>query len=207
MITSLRFEMPSAAILQANPDTSIDLTDQERKFRFPVALSPSLRTVLIMGVVIRISETVSQDQSFLQQELFDPRCPYTPVETIILRKEDLHSPLYPQSLLKPCPASPSNTTSRSHPCHNWLRSFFSPCEKYLLVIKGHCAPSRDMFGAWILDVYLNLEPGLNYGLIAKSGIRLNAFVAHSMLFHPNKSVVVLVLMAITVMWRLTVPGK
>jgi len=119
MITSLRFEMPSAAILQA---TSTDLTDQERKFRFPVALSPSLRTVLIMGVVIRISETVSQDQSFLQQELFDPRSPYTPVENIILRKEDLSSPLYPQSSLKPCPASPSDTASRSHPCHSWLRS-------------------------------------------------------------------------------------
>lgn len=75
------------------------------------------------------------------------------------------------------------------------------------MIKGDTSPREKLFGAWVLDVYHNMDAAPNYQLIATSGVRFNSIAAHSMLIHPTKAVVVLCLMSITVIWRFALRGR
>ena len=208
MITRLQFEIPPTSILCGNLGNE-DTQDgpsfkQERKFLFPAALSPSLRTVIILGTVIRIHEAVPQSQWTLKQDLFDPNSPHDPYETYLLRREILNRPRYPLSdILQPSQLPPD---ALEFLFHNWIRSVFSPCETYLFVIKGKSAPSADMFGTWILDVYQNADVSLNYQLIATSAIRFNHIPSNPILIHKTKPVLVISLLSITVMWRFTMKG-
>jgi hypothetical protein len=205
MKSTLRFEIPPLNILSSTEGASEGSNGQANKFRFPVALSSSLRTVVMMGIVIQIPTIPSCQQAFLQQNLHDPRCPYGPDDAIMIQTENLYKPRYPL-IPKSGPRVFLSDLARN-PWHNWLRYYFSPCEKYLFVIKGHCAPSNDIYAAWILEAYHNRDNVPNYQLIATSGVRFNNKTAHAMLLHPTRPVIVLSLMAITAMWRFTLKGR
>jgi hypothetical protein len=203
--STLRFEIPSSNILHLTKGGLGGSDIQGRKFRFPVALSSSLRTILMMGIVIQIPTAPSNQQAFLQQVLHDSICPYGPDDEIMLQTQNLHKPRYPLLPKSSSPTFPSDPTK--YACHSWLRYYFSPCERYIFAIKGTCAPSNNMFAAWILDVYHNIDNVPNYQLIATSGVRFNSKAGHAMLFHPTKPVIALSLMTITAIWRFTQKGR
>jgi hypothetical protein len=176
---------------------------QDQEFRFPVALSSSLRMIFIMGVVMKIVQNGSCKEEFLMQPLFDPRCPYSPEDGWLL--ENLYIPYYPPTSHLADQVTSSAISNQR--CHTWLRCIFSPCERYLLAIKGQYSPSEKIFATWVLEMYQNTYQMPNYRLVAKTGARLNGRAMQAVLFHPTRPAVALSLMSITALWRFTLNGK
>jgi hypothetical protein len=201
--TALIFEIPAENILKvanARNPTETSLADQG--FRFPVALSSSLRMIFIMGFVMKIMPIESCEEGYLQQRLFDPKFTYAPQDERLLR--NMNKPSYPLPSLALNRATSSNISAQLS--HKWLRCSFSPCERYLLVTKGLHPPSEHRFGSWILDIYRNTDQVPNYHLIATTGVRLNGNAVQSVVFHPTRPVVAICLLSITVLWRFTLKG-
>ncbi|PVH88665.1 hypothetical protein DL98DRAFT_648024 [Cadophora sp. DSE1049] len=205
VIQTLRFEIPPDQILEGPKTPDQRKLDQE--YRFPVALSPSLRMAFIMGVIVQVQiSDDSPSHNFEQQHLFDPHCPYSDVDPQLL--ERLHTPQYMRRHNFESSSTRPRGPNSDHPPphHEWLRCCFSPSESYMTVLKGDGPPGPSrLFSSWILEIYhnvsLNLAP--NYQLIARSGVRMNPKASHPLLFHPTRPVVVLCLMSITVIWRFT----
>jgi hypothetical protein len=178
-----------------------------QEFRFPVSISSSLGLAFIMGVVVQMTDlvTTSPDDSWLQCQVLDPRCPYGDHDRRLLQK--LHEPLYlPLSQTKYARAKPTHIAAQ--PCHKWLRCFFSPCETYLTALKGEGHPSAPrLFSSWVLEVYRKMNQTPEFLLTAISGVRLNGRATHAMLFHPTRPLLALCLMSTTAIWRFTLKGK
>ncbi|KAM3064767.1 hypothetical protein ACMFMF_011762 [Clarireedia jacksonii] len=130
--STLRFEIPSSNILTSTQAASEGSNDQTQNFRFPVALSSSLRSIIIMGIVIQVPKATSCQNDFLQQTLHDPRCPYGPDDATMIGNQHLHKPRYPLLPQFDSPIYLSDLAGTN--THNWLRYHFSPCENYIFLI-------------------------------------------------------------------------
>jgi len=147
---------------------------QPHNFRFPVALSPSLRWVFIMGTVIHILPVKSTQypEEFVVSHLFDPRCPYAVEDDRLLQHP--HCPKYPPALQEV--DYYENLSSPDQRFHELLRCSFSPCERYMAILKGQEPPNFQIFFlTWILEIYLKVDENVTstFQLVARSGVRLN----------------------------------
>lgn len=183
---------------------------KSQEFRFPVALSPSLSQAFIMGAIIQMNTPTTNDahEEYTMELLFDPKCPYTPGEDIMLLQP--HRPQYPsgQEDQDPAKAKSGDGLSESK-FHEWLRCCFSPNERYIYVVKGDGPPcAAAIFSTWILDIYQKSESGLEstFKLIARTGVRLNGQATHALIFHPTRPVVAISMMSITGMWQFMEKG-
>jgi hypothetical protein len=205
MQATIRFEIPAENILTA-AIPSVKCPEMQ-EFRFPVSISSSLKLAFIMGVVVQMTDLVTtpSDDTWLQCQVLDPRCPYGDHDRRLLQK--LHEPFYlPLSQTKHTLATPTHIADQL--CHKWLRCFFSPCETYLTALKGEGSPSAPRpFSSWVLEVYHKMNQTPEFLLTAKSGVRLNGRATQAMLFHPTRPLLALSLMSTTVIWRFTLNGK
>jgi hypothetical protein len=117
----------------------------------------------------------------------------------------LHKPQYPKIPKASSQLRPRNLSR--HPCHKWYRCCFSPCERYITVIKGSGLPDAlRMFSSWILDVHERIGDSAHFQRLATTGIRLNGRASHGMTFHPTKPVLALCLLNLTVLWQYSKKG-
>jgi hypothetical protein len=206
MLTTIRFRLPHNRVLTTNVNERVITPAYKApEFRFPAALSSSLKLIFIMGVIIQPTPSKAMmEKGYLQYLLFDPRCPYNDGDEELLH--NLHKPRYDR-----VPKVWSQTKRRNlsvHPCHAWFRCCFSPCEQYLIVIKGSGPPdSLRMFSSWVLDVYERVTQTPQFQRIAAVGLRLNGLASYSMTFHPTKPVLALSLLHATVLWHFSQKGS
>jgi hypothetical protein len=202
MTTNIRFEICPNDVLR---DRTLGGSSRSQEFKFPVALSPSLRLVFIMGTVIQM---ISQEE-FVANELFDTGCPFNPVYQRLLRQ--LAVPTYLPEIGCDEPKITSSTHAVPHEaCHEWIRCCFSPGEGYMTVLRGEGPPSPlTIFSSWVLSIYekADSKPESRFHLIANSSLRLNSSASHTLCFHPTEPVVVICMMSITAMWRFKKKGK
>ena len=199
---TIRLELPPENVLVTkDPDPEGTKTPE---FQFLVALSSSLGLAFIMGVMVQIRTTVRTiDQNFLQCQVLDPKCPYGDHDERLLQR--LHAPQYPLLLGNMRCDKPTHMPNQN--CHQWLRCFFSPCERYLTALKGEGPPClKRQFSSWILEVYHRVDQTPQFSLIAISGVHLHSKATHPMIFHPTKPLLALCLMSITAIWRFTSKG-
>ena len=93
------------------------------EFKFPAALSPSLRSVFIMGGVVQVT---SQSEAIVH-EILHPKCPFCPSYQRLL--DDVAIPKYLTEIQ--AEDAMNNTASHDIPheaCHEWIKATFSPCE-------------------------------------------------------------------------------
>jgi hypothetical protein len=175
------------------------------EFKFPVAISSSLRLVFIMGTVIQV---FSQSE-FVCQFLFHPRCPFSPEYQGLLQQ--LNKPRYQLGMEDEDSADKHAVDDIPHEaCHEWIRCWFSPCERYMTALRGEGPPGPSrIFSSWVLDIYEKpeLKPVSDFRLIASSGLRLNSTASHHLCFHPNKPAVAICMMSITAIWRFKQNGE
>jgi hypothetical protein len=176
------------------------------QFRFPVAISPSLRLVFIMGSIIHVP--AAQEGSVQGDDLFDPRCPRTFEDVQLLRNYDI--PQYPRDDENNNLSHVFLSLGEGLTYHTWLRCCFSPCEQYMSALKGIEAPRATNSGlTWVLDIYAKPNPVSKsaFKLIARSGVWLNGESTHPLLFHPTKPIIAICLAKSTILWRFKEKGK
>lgn len=207
-----RFYLPEKKVLSpGNPRLSAygyggSLSEE---FRFPVAFSPSLRLAFIMGVIIQVGKTSQTGATSVQKHLlFDPRCPFGHQDDTMLAR--LNRPQYFNGArLRAFELMRGPRDLSNHPFHTWYRCYFSPLERYAIIIKGGCAPDEIRFeAAWVIDVHERIDDHSPvFQLIATTGIRLNGAASHSVVCHPHRAVLAISMPALTVLWRFGHKGK
>ncbi|KAF8852440.1 hypothetical protein BDZ45DRAFT_730184 [Acephala macrosclerotiorum] len=191
--TKNRFFLPAEKVLS----TKLTL-NRPREFRFPVALSSSLRLAFIMGVIIQVQDSPHQAKA-LKHLLFGPRCRFNAWDERMLNDPNKPKYFYNSGI------STNSQNSSPNSCHKWFRCYFSPDEQYLAVIKGESAPDALRFNAvWVLDVHRRNDPlSPEFQLLATTGIRLDGNASHTVIFHPNKLILAISMKTSTSLWRVS----
>jgi hypothetical protein len=202
--TKKRFYLPAEKVLSTRRART---TLQSQEFRFPVALSSSLRLVFIMGVILQVEDdgpTSTKVSKHLKHLLFDPRCPYGAWDEGMINDMGIDRPRYFHNSGQ----SHGPRDLSIHPCHKWFRCYFSPCEQYAVVIKGDSPPDAIRYkAAWVLDIHKRLDPYSPKFQLVATGIRLNGTTSHPVIFHPQKIVLAMSKAMQTVLWRVSSGGK
>ena len=182
---------------------------QPERFRLPVALSPSLLTIVVEDTVFRVTDQQSEARSFTTNAQVLPAsgCGHGKKTMSVQRNREKNSLHARHSILQ-------------HVCYQWFYYIFSPKSQYLALLEG------DNFGisaSWILTLFEEPYPSISkpsYCLAASIGVRFSPYVLLSchegaedvrkqglVCFHPLKPVVAFCPDNTVVVWQFTVEGE
>ena len=183
--------------------------EQPERFQLPVALSPSLLTIVVEDTVFRVTDQQSEARLFKTNSQVLPAsgCGHEKKAMIVQRNRKEKSLHVRHSVPQ-------------HACYEWFYYIFSPNSQYLALLEG------DNFGisaSWILTLFEEPYPSLSkpsYCLAASICLRFSPYVLLSchegaedvrkqalVCFHPLEPVVAFSPDNMVVVWQFTVEGE
>ena len=169
--------------------------EQLESFRLPVALSPSLLTIVVEDTVFRVSDQQSEAQSFKTNSQVLPASG---------RGHEKNA----------------NIVQRNRNCYEWFYYIFSPNSRYLALLEGD---NFGLSGSWILTLFEEPYPSISkpfYCLIASIRLNFSPYIVLSchegagdtrkqdlVCFHPHEPVVAFAPDNTVVVWHFTVEGE
>ena len=183
--------------------------EQPERFRLPVALSPSLLTIVVEDTVFRVTDQQPKVRLFTTNSQVLPAsgCGHERKAMIVQRNREEKSLHVRHSVPQ-------------HACYEWFYYIFSPNSQYLALLEG------DNFGisaSWILTLFEEPYPSLSkpfYCLAASISLNFSPYVMLSchkgaedirkqdlVCFHPFEPVVAFSPDNMVAVWQFTVEGE
>ena len=139
--------------------------EQHERFRLPVALSPSLLTIVVEDTVFRVTDQQSEARLFKTnaQTLPASGCGHQKKAMIVQRDRTENSLHVRHSVSQ-------------HACYEWFHYIFSPNSQYLALLEGE---NFAISASWILTLYEEPYPSLtkpSYCLAASIRLRFSPYV-------------------------------
>lgn len=176
-------------------------------FRFPVTMSPSLRSVSILGTLYGISESpeIGPNPPFKIQQLRAVGCPHNSVYKRLF--ECKTTPKYFET--------PPNDEmfmhiyhGGPHECYTWYKFEISPNEKYIVLIEGGGLPKDQvlrpaMYNSYVLSVFKKVQRGISpirYERIAAIALRCSTSAERILCIHPFKPLLAVNMANETLLW-------
>ncbi|KAF8861964.1 hypothetical protein BDZ45DRAFT_234379 [Acephala macrosclerotiorum] len=161
-------------------------------FRFPVTISPSLQSVIILGTLYGVSELPEMDTKspFKIQQLRAAGFPHNLIYERLLERKTI--PEYFES--------PQNDDmfmhiyhGGSHECYTWYQFEISPNEKYIVLIEGGGPPKDQvlrppMYNSYVLSVFKKIRHGISpvqYERITAIALRCSTSAEKIVCIHPS----------------------
>jgi hypothetical protein len=193
-MVNLTFELPPEEVLEV-VDFSIDSAGPPT-FRFPVAFSPDLNQVVILGCLLRVVRS-SEPTGSLHETQYHCQS---------LHLWSTESNLHAASSVQ----NSSNGGPEASEHDNWYRITFSPKVDYIAVLRGSGQPGRkNFYGRWRLVIYKDHSSNAgspDYQPIAETSICSNGFATRVFAFHPELPMLATVGLGVTSLWLFFDPG-
>jgi hypothetical protein len=185
-------------------------TSQPKRFHFPVAFASNLRQLAILGCVIRATPTEPfesgpavqyQCQSLgLWSQKLDRRdaffTPPSEVRSGEFPKSDLLAMRWSDKLLE--------CFLRGGLENHWYQTVFSPCGKYLALLRGEGKPGRGYtYCKWELTIFSDDNFGKqmpDFQFLARIGMASNGAASRAFVFHPHLPILAITGLSITSLW-------
>lgn len=216
------FEIPHTEMPRVS---ALDTANQHSpSFRFPIALSPSLRRLVILDVMFKIDQQLDIAREYTCQSQVLPAmgCLYCSKR----ERRILFSPLEVRPILWPTDISPQQQGFHArnsqeyhgaryleHDCFQWYRHHFSPDERFVLSLEGH-NPLSDIenYRNPVLTIFESKD-GDGFSPVASVSLQMllhtdrqEYSVLKFICFHPCQPIVAISTFSEIVIWLFTAKG-
>ncbi|KAL4941118.1 hypothetical protein BDV06DRAFT_223412 [Aspergillus oleicola] len=195
-VVKLTFELPPEEVIKV-VDFMIDIAEPPT-FRFPVAFSPDLNQVVILGCLLRVVRS-SEPTGSLHENQYHCQS---------LHLWSTESNLHAASGLQ----NSSNGRPEASQHDKWYRITFSPKGQYIAVLRGSGQPGgKNFYGRWRLVIYKdhssNADSPPDYQPIAETSICSNGYATRVFAFHPELPMLAIIGLSVTSLWLFFDPGS
>ncbi|KAL3477514.1 hypothetical protein BJX99DRAFT_257331 [Aspergillus californicus] len=195
-VVKLTFELPPEEVLEV-VDSMTDIAEPPT-FRFPVAFSPDLNQVVILGCLLRVVRSNEPTGSLNENQYHCQSLHLWSTES------NLHAASGLQNSSNGRPEAPQHD--------KWYRITFSPTGQYIAVLRGSGQPGgKHFYGRWRLVIYKdhssNADSPPDYQPITETSICSNGHATRVFAFHPELPMLAIVGLGVTSLWLFFDPGS